>query len=397
MRRAAVALLLVLLAAACGPSTLKQAASSASQSPRVSSSFGSPSAIPGISSPTVTPSAEPVPTEATGTRLNCPKVTVPNFAPTVPTSRSLAIVWLHGSATPVVRDLTDITHPFTAADLAYTDDPGIYRNPAVFVGGSDVSWLALAGYLYRADTATGSRELVTQCAYTVGWSADGTAAFYISGAAYRIAELHRVAGGLDTVIDPNLGQIGYCDSEWCASQWIAYSPDGRYVAVSQSPGPGLSLWTADGRRVQGSVPPSGTEPVWSGDGLYYSDAAGVEVWRGGSPTPVLPGVKWQEPHGSPGGGQIVYSLPDASGMPSVYMLDTLTGKTRRLAPNAGSPIFLTPRFVWFEGFKTCAPPLSCVYGPIPLAMGPSYIYDLQAGTATLSVIDGVSDVWPHAA
>ena len=62
------------------------------------------------------------------------------------------------------------------------------------------------------------------------------------------------------------------------------------------------------------------------------------------------------------------------------------------------PVFLTSRYIWYQGERDCVPADGCgTNPPFHPASGKTYIYDLQDGTETGSVITSVADVWPHAA
>jgi hypothetical protein len=139
-----------------------------------------------------------------------------------------------------------------------------------------------------------------------------------------------------------------------------------------------------------------TMSVWSGNALYWRDDKGVEMWRDGSQSLVLPGVSWIRPHASPAGGQIVYETRDANySTAHVFLLDTATGQTRQLAQSRSEPAFLDSHDVWYMGERPCASSDPCVVGPT-IATRP-YIYDLQSGTEYQSIITTVWDVWPHPA
>jgi len=61
-------------------------------------------------------------------------------------------------------------------------------------------------------------------------------------------------------------------------------------------------------------------------------------------------------------------------------------------------VFLTSRYIWYEGERACVAADVCGSAPggHPLN-GKTYIYDLQTGTETESIITGVADVWPQPA
>jgi hypothetical protein len=111
----------------------------------------------------------------------------------------------------------------------------------------------------------------------------------------------------------------------------------------------------------------------------------------------LPGVAWIKPQGSPAGGQIVYAVRDSAGWAHTQVVDTITGKTREIKIARAQPVYLTSRYIWYQGERECAPSDGCGPNPPfhPLS-GKTYIYDLQAGTETESIITSVADVWPHA-
>jgi hypothetical protein len=179
---------------------------------------------------------------------------------------------------------------------------------------------------------------------------------------------------------------------------LSYSPDGAFISVVQS---GISsflrVWTADGRVLSSSDAQGTSMSIWSGGSLYFHDSKGVEVWRDGVVSTFLPGIAWIRPKASPGGGQIVYEARDAKGSANVFLVDTASGKIRDLGTSRAEPAFLTPRYVWYEAEPVCVAAGTCGSSFPGIATGTTYIYDLQDGTETESVITSVADVWPHAA
>jgi hypothetical protein len=140
--------------------------------------------------------------------------------------------------------------------------------------------------------------------------------------------------------------------------------------------------------------------TWSGNGLYFVDPSGVVVWREGVLSRFLSGVYWSRPKGSPGGGQIVYGVTDSTGWDHVYVADTATGIVRELKKARSEPVFLTNRYIWYQGERLCTPAdfgIRCDGSRPVVASGTTYIYDLQQGTESTSIITSVYDVWPHAA
>jgi len=215
-------------------------------------------------------------------------------------------------------------------------------------------------------------------------------------------QLHLVTGGKDRIVStmPGLPSVFGCESQGCADGWdfhLSYSPDGRFITWAQSVTDVFRMWTAAGVDVTPSTQFVNMS-VWSGASLYFDDSKDVKVWRNGVVSTFLPGVVWIRPKASPGGGQIVYETRDASGVSRTYMVDTTTSRVRQLGGvYRAEPAFLTNRFIWYEGERFCSPN-ECPIGPAAaIPTGHTYIYDLQAGTESESIITSVADVWPHPA
>jgi hypothetical protein len=324
----------------------------------------------------------------------------PNPTPTVvqcaaPSNPCLALVTLRGSNNVVVRDITDISHPKTISNLGTIQSP-------VFVGPTVLSY-ANDGVLYRTPLAGSPKTVVAKANQMLlfAWSPDGSTAAYISNA-FDKSELHLVNGGQNRVVSSMPAFNGGCETQACAKGSdfrLAYSQDGHFISLTQPwGGPNFRLWNSDGKLLKSNDPgTSYAMSTWSGNGLYFLDASGVVVWRNGVVASFLPGVSWLRPKGSPGGGQIVYAATDKSGSDHTYVVDTITQKVRELKNARSEPVFLTSRYVWYQGERSCATSDPCD-GTVPvIANGKTYIYDLQDGTETESVITSVADVWPHAA
>jgi len=299
----------------------------------------------------------------------------------------------------VVRNITDITHPSTVGSLgavtlpqfasatsaAYTTSDGLVRVP--FVGSP------------KSAVANG----------TIGpfvWSPDGSSIAFLS-VGDKVLTLHQIRAGTDTVLGqtPGLG-VGGCEAiSSCAianslDSRLAYSPDGAFISfVGSGFAPSVfRLWSTDGRLVKSIDSQDTTMSTWSGQSLYFRDDKGVEVWRDGTVSSFLPGVAWIKPHASPGGGKIVYTARDTNGWAHSYVVDTATRTTRELKSERTGSVFLTSRYVWYEGERSCTAADTCGAQPPwhPLS-GKTYIYDLQDGTETESIIASVLDSWPHPA
>ncbi len=377
--------LLALLGSACG----------STQNAARSTTATRPSASPF----TTYPLGQPGATVATAARqLNqCqPVAPAPTFAPAVSSSRNLVLAWFGtDSSKVVIRDITDINHPTTVGLL----NPAASLPPQ-FVSATDISYSDQTG-LERAPLSGSPVTTVTKCGGTpFAWSPDGTAAAYMGPTADpKVQQLHLVRGGRDTAAGtaPALSFGVGCESRACGDSWdihLLYSPDGAYISlVEQLPVPAFRIWTADGKLLKSLD--GGTMSVWSGDTLYWRDEKGVETWRAGTESLLLPGVSWVRPHASPSGGQIVYETRDAGDTTAhVLVLDTASGKVHELKSSRAEPAYLNAHLIWYKGEVPCAPG-DCLAPTTD--SGKYYIYDLNDGSEAQSVISAVWDVWPHPA
>ena len=327
----------------------------------------------------------------------------PSASPTQcssPSNPCLVLVRLRGGSAYVVRDLTDINHPKTVSTLGAT------VVAPVFVSATELSY-AVDSNLVRAPLAGSPKTVVTSQGAAGTWSPGGSAVLYTTYASPDKGTVHQLKAGQDQVLGsvPG-GGGGGCESiAGCAivnslDTRLLYSPDGTLVSLVTS-GFGTSafrVWSSAGTLLKSSDSQGTTMSAWSGPSLYFRDAKGVEVWRDGVVSSFLPGVSWIKPSASPGGGQIVYTARDSSGWGHTYVVDTATRQVRELKKERSQAVFLTPRYIWYAGERACVAADVCgSKPPWHPASGKTYIYDLQTGTETESIITSVSDVWPHPA
>ncbi len=377
MNRSWTLAVIVLLATACGGTP--------------TGSITTPSASP---EPIATPSAAPTP--VAGACNPC-----------------LALVTLRGSTAVVVRDITDIAHPKTIGSYAADSGP-------TFISATEVSYVtgvkeqtngSVAGSLYRAPLAGSPKTLVTDHGGAGAWSPDGSAVLYMtlsSTDSYTATgTVHQLSGGHDQVLGsmpPGGGgdcqSIATCEIPNFLDFRLMYSPDGTHISLVTT-GFGSSsfrVWASDGTVLTRNDDKGTTMSTWSGSTLYFRDSQGVQTWHDGMSSPFLPGVVWIRPQGSAAGGQIVYTVRDSSGWGHIRLVDTATRKVRELKSARTDAVFLTSRYIWYRGERACTPAEQCGSHPATHPEnGKTYIYDLQDGSETESIITGVADVWPHAA
>jgi hypothetical protein len=324
------------------------------------------------------------------------------------THRCLALVTIRGSDNVLVRDITDIAHAQTVGNLGAIATRGGFGEPALhFVSATQLSY-PLGGSIV---TVPLSGSPATPVAGTAGdatdiaWSPDGSAIVYTTNTTSGI-DVHLLAAGADRIVGstPGLG-VGGCEAiaSCTLPNWLdvslAYSPDGRWFSfIAEGFGASfLRVWSADGKLVKSIDATNTTMSAWSGQSLYFR-TNGVQVWRDGAIETFLPQVSWIKPSASPGGGKIVYTVRDTDGWAHVYLIDTATRHVQELKAQRTGAVFLTARYIWYQGERACVAADNC--GPQPPfhpTNGKNYIYDLQDGTETESAITGVYDVWPHAA
>jgi hypothetical protein len=297
-----------------------------------------------------------------------------------------------------VRDITDINHPFTVSSLGSQ-----VNYAAKFVNESELSNSNGDLGLDRMPLSGSPKTLVAACgSVPFAWSPNGTAAAYIRVSADpNVQDLHIIFGGTDRKVDsmPALsGGVG-CESRGCADTWdisLMYSPDGEYISfVQQLPVSVFRIWTSGGHLLKSIDGSAATMPVWSGNGLFWRDNKGVEMWRYQNQSLLLPGVSWIRPKASQAGGQVVFETRDSgTGTAHVFLMNSNTGQTREVKQSRAEPAFLTSRYLWYMGERPCTASDACPIGPTINTV--PYIYDLQTGTEYRSIISTVWDVWPHA-
>jgi len=324
-------------------------------------------------------------------------------------------VTLRGSGDIIVRDITDLMHPTTVANLGPITVLGGYGEPAVrFVSANKISF-PLNGGIVTTPLSGSPRTPVAGIAKDAGapmWSPDGSVAVYttVGGSLDNGDEhldVHLLRGGTDRVVGTTPG-LGGGGCEYLASctlpNWLdarlEFSPDGKFFSfVAQGFGPSfIYVWSSDGILLKSDKTQPTTMSTWSAQSLYFRDGSGVEAWHDGAISKFLSGVFWIRPSASPAGGKVVYTVRDAGGWGHIYVVETATGKTRELKAQRTDAVFLTSRYVWYRGERACVAADGC--GPNPPfhpESGTNYIYDLQTGTEYSSIITGVADVWPHAA
>ena len=277
-----------------------------------------------------------------------------------------------------------------------------------FVSATEVSFYSSG--LLRAPLASPSTKTVVTNASDViafAWSPDGSAVAYATQSNPETAAVHLLIAGHDQVLGsiPG-GGAGGCESiAGCAIAnsldfRLLYSPDGTKISLVTLgfSGSVFRIWSSDGKLLASSDSQGPTMSAWSGSSLYFRDVNGVEAWRDGATSLLLSRQAWIGPKASPNGRQIVYAVRDSNGWAHPVVIDPTTLEERDLKKGRVHPVFLTSRYIWYQGERACVAADACGAKPPwhPLS-GKNYIYDLLTGTETESIITSVADVWPHPA
>ncbi len=298
-----------------------------------------------------------------------------------------------------------MNHPRTVSKLGTLSAP-------VFVSATELSYANDTG-LFRMPLSGSPKTLVVKDGGSGDWSPDGKAVVYTTftstdSCSRGTLTVHQLRAGQDQVLGSvPAGGCGDCQTiSNCAifanslDFRLLYSPDGSLISLVTT-GLGTSsirLWSSDGKVLESSDAQGSTMSAWSGPSLYFRDAKGVEVWREGVVAPFLAGVAWIKPRASSDAGQIVYTVRDSRGWGHIRIVDTATGKVSELKADRTDAVFLTSRFIWYQGERACTAAEDCgSHPPFHPLSGKTYIYDLQTGTETESIITSVADVWPHPA
>jgi hypothetical protein len=308
------------------------------------------------------------------------------------------VVTLRGINPYVIRDVTNISHPNTVSTFL--------TSPPQFVSGSVLSYSDETG-LFRMPLSGSPKTRLTKAGHGVSafaWSPNGSAVAYLAQTSSGTTLLHLLGGSQDRAISgsiPALPAVG-CESQFCGQTWdfrLSYSSDGAYISLVESVANvnAFRMWTWDGKLLISSDSASRSMSTWSGHSFYFPGANGVNVWRDGITSSFLPGITWTRPIASPGGRQIIYESKDAQGWDHIFVVDTSTRNTRELKKGRSGPAFLTSRYVWYKGERACIAADACPSGWTVVDSGKTYLYDLQDGTESESIITSVSDVWPHPA
>lgn len=297
---------------------------------------------------------------------------------------------VQGDPTVVVRDIQDPANAKTVCSF----DTGVVS--PLFVSGSTVAYIA-SDQLVEAPMAGGSTVVVASHVGEYAISPDGRSVTYVDG-----NEWHLVGSSGNrtlTTLPPVPGRGVAPDED---DNFLAYSPDGLYIALFQTFHTGGSGETApdqirkasDGSLVYST---SGmTMAVWASvpSRLFFRDTTGhVHRWDPTSGASAMTSLHWVRPKASPDGRWIAYAFTTSSGVHGVGFYSVQANAQQNTTPpGRTSVMFLSNDLVWYSGEKACT--VNCgIETTTPT--GVSYIYSIAGASEVTSRLASVYDAWPR--
>jgi hypothetical protein len=361
-----------------------------------------------------TPTAVPSPSPRAAGSPRPRPTAIPSGSPSnstctgaIDSTHNLVLATLEGSTTVILRDITNTSAAQTIC--TFTGTIGPHFATASVVGYADGSQsTGSPGNIKRVDLAAGVATTVASWGRSgfgsgsFDWSPDGTRLTYI-GAGAPGPTWHLVSGGTDRLLTtlpavPGRGTSPQSDDDFM----LAFSPDGLYLALVQTFSTGGSGETAplqirragDGALVYSAG--SGTMAVWASvpSRLFFRSADGVvSRWDPSSGvTTMQSSLRWHQPHASPDGRWIAYTIYDSSQLPHVGLYSV---QSNSLGPQPAGlrsgALFLNNGLLWYQEEAAS----ECGLGGCSQTTGRTFIYDIAGAAESKSRLTGVFDAWPR--
>lgn len=299
---------------------------------------------------------------------------------------------VQGDPTVVVRDIQD---PANAKTLCTFDSTAV---SPLFVSGTTVAYITPDHALVEAPLANGPATVIASSSGQYAISPDGRSATYVDGNAWHVVG---PSGNRTVSTLPPVPGRGINPNE--DDSFLAYSPDGLYIAYFQTFHTGGSGETApdqirkasDGSLVYST---SGmTMAVWASlpSRLLFRDTTGnLHRWDPSSGTSSMTSLHWIRPKASPDGRWIAYTFrPAGGGIGGVGFYSVQANAQQNTSPPGRSGVmFLNNDLVWYAGEKPCTQ--NCgIETTTPT--GVTYIYSIAGASEITSRLATVNDAWPR--
>ena len=312
---------------------------------------------------------------------------------------------MHGSASPVLADVTDARNPRTICTLSGPWHPQFATQTSVSWWAGNDSGAPGASMIAVLDLYTGTSSIAASWrggGYMDGlhaWSPDRSFLVYVTSDG--AVNLHLSSGGGDRIV-ATLGAVpgrGVNPTEDDA--YLGISADNAYFALVQTvAGSGDQLQirrTTDGGLAFSQA--AATMATWSSTGnrLYFRkpNSSVVEEWNPTSGVSQAFGqaAAWIKPRADAGDDYLAFTVRDPAGKPHVWTYGH-GGRAGGTLPNIrSSPVWLNASTFFYVEEAPCVS--ACGIGPAWQPDGHNFTYDISHRAEDASRIDQVYGTWPQ--
>jgi hypothetical protein len=314
-----------------------------------------------------TPSQEPTPSATSPSPTPTPTVS-PKPAATV---GSVTCSGGPGTALVVVGrifvyDVADPMHPRLVCRGADTVIHVVSNHAIAYT-----KVVAGKAYIIRRDLITAIESRISQLhgnpdSTTSGWTSDGSLEVYgtsVPSANDRfLVSVHLWSKGADHVLYRLDAGPGGLESRWSPRGILEFSPDRKYLAISDFPffiyGTNVRIFSVADRSQKIRIGGSSSGGTWiANDRFAWSTVSGtgsLKQWTPAGGVKLLRSGAWYGAASSPDGRWLAGTLLTDPSKPRVLMASVSSTKTFLTRGLASTPGFVTPTWVWYAEEKPVA-------------------------------------------
>lgn len=244
------------------------------------------------------------------------------------------------------------------------------------IDGNSVAYTTVAGghvVIVKRNLTTGAESRVAQLRVApgpyyygrVGWTWDGLTEVYPTSTATSTSTtwtvtIHLWSNGADHVLYRIQAGQGGLESRWSPRPILDYSPDKKYVAISDFGfaiyGSNIRIFALADLRQKFVVAVSSSGGTWiANDRFAWADLSGsLKQWTPTTGATVLRSDHWYGVTAGSDGKWLAGTILDPGAAPRVFIAPVGVGRTYRTGL-ASSPGFITPTVVWYEEEKQGPP------------------------------------------